>query len=268
MEAINNIVLGLIQGLTEFLPVSSTGHLVILHTLFGATESDLAFDAILQLATVMAVIIYFHKDIWTMINAILRKLSRLPVNDKEITMAYALMIGTVPAVILGLLLENFMETLFRSPLIVAVVLIAGSILFMYAEWQYLNKPRQEKMTLMKGLKIGLFQCLALIPGMSRSGASIVGGMLMGLSRAESARFSFLLAIPIIAGSGLKKLLDLITSDAQFEWTGLLLASIIAFTSGIFAIKFMLTFVRKNTLWPFIWYRIALAILVLFLFYFA
>lgn len=264
MEAVNSIFLGLLQGLTEFLPVSSTGHLVLLHYLQGAGEHDLAFDAVLQLATVLAVVIYFHKDLISMANQVLRQLSRLPVNKKEITTAYALMIGTIPAIIAGLLLESYMETVFRHPLIVASVLIAGSVLFMYAEWHYLKHPREEKITLWKGLQIGLFQCLALIPGMSRSGASIVGGMLMGLSRAEAARFSFLLAVPIIAGSGGKKLLDLLSSDTTFNWGSLALAAVVAFLAGLFAIRFMLSFVRRHTLWPFIWYRIVLAGVVILL----
>lgn len=267
MDAMNSIFLGLLQGLTEFLPVSSTGHLVLLHEFFGAGENDMAFDAVLQLATVLAVIIYFRRDLFTLGNALLRKLSRLPVNEKEITLAYALMIGTLPAIALGLLLESYMETVFRNPLLVAGVLVAGSILFIFAEWHYQSHKREEKITVGKGLMIGFFQCLALIPGMSRSGASIVGGMLFGLTRAEAARFSFLLAVPVIAGSGLKKLLDLMTGGLAVEWGSLILAAVVAFLAGLFAIHFMLSFVRRHTLWPFIWYRLVLAGFVVFFFYF-
>lgn len=267
MDALNSLWLGLLQGLTEFLPVSSTGHLVLLHSIFGAGENDLAFDAVLQLATVLAVIIYFRKDIKEMVNAVLRQLSRLPVNEKEITLAYALIIGTIPAVILGLLLESLMETAFRNPLLVAGVLVAGSFLFMLAEWHYLTKRREDKITLSKGFRIGLFQCLALVPGMSRSGASIAGGMLLGLSRTEAARFSFLLAIPVILGSGMKKLLELMVSGVSIDWLSLGVAAVVAFLSGLFAIHFMLSFVRRHTLWPFIWYRIILATLVVLIFYF-
>ncbi len=264
MDVVSSIGLGLLQGLTEFLPVSSSGHLILLHSIIGSTVNDLAFDAILQFATVLAVIFYFRSDIWTLANALLRKLSRLPVNQKEIVTAYALIIGTIPAVIFGLLLESYMETIFRSPLLVAGVLVIGSILFMYTEWVYMNNPRDNKITIYKGLKIGFFQCLALIPGMSRSGASIAGGMLMGLSRDEAARFSFLLAIPIIAGSGGKKLVDLMMTGNTVDWGGLLIAGVIAFAAGLFAIHFMLSFVRRHTLWPFIWYRIILATLVVFI----
>ena len=266
MDAFSSIFLGLLQGLTEFLPVSSTGHLVILHEFLGEGTNDMAFDAILQLATVLAVIIYFWRDIVTLINAVTRKLSRLPVNEKDITLAYALMIGTVPAVIVGLLLESYMESTFRNPLLVAGFLVVGSILFAIAEWHYERKRRDDKITVRKGLLIGIFQCLALIPGMSRSGSSIAGGMLLGLSRAEAARFSFLLAIPVILGSGLKKLVDLMAASTPIDWSGLVLAAAVAFLSGLFAIHFMLSFVRKHTLWPFIWYRVVLATFVALIFW--
>lgn len=263
-----NIWFGLLQGLTEFLPVSSSGHLVLLHSVVGNGGGDLAFDAILHVATVLAVMVYFRNDIFTLVNTVLRKLSRLPVNSKEMTLAYALMIGTIPAVVLGLLLENIMATLFRNPLLVAGVLVVGSILFIVAEWFYLNKPRSNKMTVWKGLQIGFFQTLALVPGMSRSGASIAGGMLLGLSRQEAARFSFLLAVPVLGGAGAKKILELLTSDSTMAWDGILLGALAAFVSGLLAIHFMLTFVKRHTLWPFIWYRIVLASIVILIVYLA
>lgn len=266
MDVINSAFFGLLQGLTEFLPVSSTGHLVLLHELIGSGANDLAFDAVLQLATVLAVIIYFRRDLMTLLNTVTRRLGRLPVNEKDMTLAYALIIGTIPAIVAGLLLESYMETVFRSPLLVGGVLIAGSILFAFAEWYYQNHKREERITIRKGLVIGLFQCLALIPGMSRSGSSIVGGMFLGLTRSEAARFSFLLAIPIISGSGLKKMLDLMTTDSPIDWAGLSIAAIVAFVSGLFAIHFMLSFVRRHSLWPFIWYRVMLASVVFFIFW--
>lgn len=266
MDVLSAGFFGLLQGLTEFLPVSSTGHLVLLHELSGANSSDLAFDAVLQLATVLAVIIYFRRDLIVLINTVTRRLSRLPVNEKDITLAYALMIGTIPAVIAGLLLESYMETIFRRPFLVGAVLVLGSLLFAFAEWHYQHQKREEKIGIRKGLIIGLFQCLALVPGMSRSGASIVGGMLLGLSRSEAARFSFLLAIPIILGSGLKKLVDLMMDGGTTDWSGLIFAAIVAFLSGLFAIHFMLSFVRRHTLWPFIWYRLVLAAIVFFIFW--
>lgn len=258
------IALGVVQGLTEFLPVSSSGHLILARELFGIeSEYALAFDAILHLATASAVVLYFYRDITVLTNTALRKLSRLPVNERDVTLLYALAAGTVPAVLLGLTLESVMATLFRNPLLVAGVLVAGSLLFMYAEWVYMHQHQQNEMNVKKGIKIGLFQCLALVPGMSRSGSAIVGGMLMGLTRSEAARFAFLLAVPLMLGAGGKKLLELITTDAAIAWASVLVGAITAFVVGLLAIHFMLSFVRKHTLWPFIWYRIILAGFVVF-----
>ena len=265
MTILESVILGVVQGVTEFLPVSSTGHLILTRSLFDIADSNaLAFDAVLHLATAAAVIVYFSPDIWLLMQAGLRKLRKLPVNNRDETLLYSLLIATVPAVILGLSLESLMESTFRSPLLVAAVLIAGSILFMYAEWVYQNKPRTNTITVRKGFKIGLFQCLALIPGMSRSGATIAGGMLLGLSRVEAARFAFLLAVPVITGAGLKKFIEMLGSDQAVAWLPVLIGAGVSFFVGLTAIHFMLQFVRTHTLWPFIWYRLILASFVIFI----
>lgn len=268
MDIVSAIILGVVQGLTEFLPVSSTGHLILMHNLLGVEgDNSLAFDAILQLATVLAVIVYFFDDILVLIQTMMRKLGRLPVNEKDLILVNALAVGTIPAVIFGLFLESFMETTFRHPLVVAGVLVLGSFLFMYAEYRYDNCYHDKELTPKMGWKIGFFQSLALIPGMSRSGATIAGGMLLGLSRIDAARFAFLLSVPIILGSGLKKLLELITSDVAVVWAPIIFGSIVSFVVGLLAIHFMIGFVRKHTLWPFIWYRIILASFIIFVFVF-
>lgn len=267
MTAVDAIILGIVQGITEFLPVSSTGHLVLVRAFLDIESSHaLAFDAVLHLATALAVIVYFWRDIMLLANTVLRKLGRLPVNQKDMTLVYALIAGTVPAVVLGLLLESSMETLFRNPLLVAGVLVLGSFLFMYAEWVYLNRTRRPEVSVRKGFKIGLFQSLALLPGMSRSGASIAGGMFLGLTRHEAARFAFLLAIPVILGAGAKKMLELGMADDPIAWSSIGVGAAVAFLTGLLAIHFMLRFVRTHTLWPFIWYRIILAGLVVLFVY--
>lgn len=264
MELFDAILLGIVQGITEFLPVSSTGHLILTRELLGIdTANGLAFDAILHLATAGAVILYFYKDLSVLFNAVLRRFGRLPVNERDLTLVYALIAATIPAVVLGLLLESTMETLFRNPLLVAGVLVAGSLLFMYAEWVYEHSYPQNEMNIKKAFKIGLFQSLALVPGMSRAGASISGGMLLGLTRKEAARFAFLLSIPVILGAGMKKLLELIGSNTPVPWGDVLVAAIAAFVTGFLAVHFMLRFVRTHSLWPFIWYRIILAGFVIF-----
>lgn len=259
MEFLHAIILGVVQGLTEFLPISSTGHLILTREVFGMEASNaLAFDAVLHLATALAVTLYFHKDIRLLVNTVLRKMSRLPVNARDLTLVYAIVAATIPAVILGLLLESLMETMFRSPLLVAFVLVFGSMLFMYAEWVYEHSYPQNEMSILKGFKLGLFQCLALIPGMSRSGAVISGGMLLGLTRHEAARFAFLMAIPVIFGAGMKKMLDLMGSGEVVAWGAVGVGAFASFTTGLLAVHFMLKFVRSHSLWPFIWYRIILA----------
>lgn len=268
MDIFSAIILGVVQGATEFIPVSSSGHLILAHTVLGVVdENALAFDAVLQLATVFAVIVYFFDELYALIQAHIRLLGRLPVNPKDIVMLKALGMGTIPAVILGLFLESYMETLFRHPLLVAGVLLIGSIFFMFAEYQYENCFHHNDMSARTGFKIGLYQCLALIPGFSRSGATIAGGMLLGLSRSDAARFAFLLSIPLILGSGLKKLLELITSDVAVAWTPVLMGSLSAFLVGMLAIHFMISFIKKYSLWPFIWYRIILAAFIMFVWFF-
>lgn len=262
MGWIDAIILGLVQGITEFLPVSSSGHLVLIRDWLSISTTDgLAFDAMLHFATTAAVIVYFWSDIWTLIQAALRKLGKLPVNQRDITLLYALIIGTIPAAVLGFFFESIITEYLQKPLIVSGVLFCASIFFMYAEWQHYLKPAYGELTLKTGIKIGFFQALALIPGMSRSGSTIAGGMLLGLSRYESARFSFLLAIPITLGVGLKKCLDLLAEGGSVDWFLILIGVSISFVTALLVIHFFLGFIRKYTLWPFVWYGIILASMV-------
>lgn len=255
-------VLGLIQGLTEFLPVSSSGHLVVAHDLLGLTESGLAVDAVLQLATALAIVVYFRKDLLKLLSALLSKLSGRPHKAEDVRLVLALALGTIPAFIFGLLLEDVMETAFRSPQLVAYALIAGSVVMLLAELVAKRFTAQQSVTEISwrsGLLIGFFQSLALIPGMSRSGMTISGGLFLGLSREAAARFGFLLAVPIIAGSGLKKLLELGLGGELTVLGGPLFAgSVVSFLSGLAAIHILLLFVRSQPLYAFIAYRLLLA----------
>ena len=258
MNTFSAILLGIVQGVTEFLPVSSTGHLVLVRDWLQADGGNaLAFDAVLHFATTAAVIIYFRSDLWALLQTLLRKLSRLPVNQKDWLLLQTLVLATIPAVVVGLLLENFISQ-FQTPYIVAGVLFCASIFFMYAEWRYYIRPTPTSLTLAKGLGIGLFQALALIPGFSRSGATIAGGMLLGLSRYEASRFSFLLAIPITLGVGTKMLLELLQEGSAVDWTPIYIGAAVSFVTALFVIHFFLAFIRKYTLWPFVWYGIILA----------
>lgn len=261
-------ILGTLQGLTEFIPVSSSGHLILVREFLSITDAHaLAYDAVLQLATAGAVILYFSRDLWRLFQAGLRMMGRLPVDQKDKTLLVGLLVGTIPAMIAGLLLEDMMETTFRSPLLVALVLVLGSFLFIGAEYIAERKRTQKSLGVSQSFVIGLFQVLALVPGMSRSGATISGGLILGLSRVEAARFSFLLSIPIIVGSGLKKLAELLSLPEGVSLLSLAIGAGSAFFVGLFAIHFMLGYLRYHTLWPFVWYRIALAaVVVAFVFF--
>ncbi len=268
MDIVASIILGFVQGITEFLPVSSTGHLVLLHIVLGVEDvSSLAFDAILHLATALAVIVYFFDELFMLLQAVLRTLGRLPVNEKDILIVKALLIGTIPAVIGGFFLESYMDLLFRNPILVAIILILGSLLFMYAEYVYDNNFHTGNIDTGTGFKIGLFQMLALIPGMSRSGVTISGGMILGLNRSEATRFSFLLALPVILGAGAKKMLELLSSSVEVAWVPVGIGAGVSFLVGLCAIHFMVTYIKNHSLWPFIWYRITLACFVLFVAFF-
>jgi len=259
MELLDVIILGLVQGVTEFLPISSTGHLVLARELLVIDGINaLAIDAILHFATTAAVMLYFKQDLWRLVQVAMRRLSRLPVDERDMTLLYALLIGTIPAVIAGVLLEPIVSEYLRTAAVVAVILFAASLFFLYAEWRYSVAPPQGRLTLKRGFLIGLFQMLALLPGMSRSGATIAGGMLVGLTRLEATRFSFLLAIPITLGVGTKMTLDLMQEPGEVAWGMIAVGAVVAFTTALVVIHFFLAFIRKYTLWPFVWYGIILA----------
>lgn len=270
MSFLEALGLGLLQGITEFLPVSSSGHLVLARAVFGADMTyGLAFDAVLHLATVLAVIVYFRRDLYTLGQTVLRKLGRLPVNEEDARLLQALAVATVPAVVAGLLLESYVASVFQSPLMVAGFLVASAVFFMVAEYHHFRYPRGQQVTWRLALRIGFWQILALLPGVSRSGITIGAGMLYGLTRATATKFSFLLAIPIVSGAGLKKLLDiLVEGGGAVPLLPLGLASVAAFLSALVVVHWFTGFVKRNTLWPFVWYILVLASFILFAHFFA
>ncbi len=263
------IILGIVQGITEFLPVSSTGHLILARDIFGfSSENGLALDAMLHLATAGAVLAYFWRDFLTLAYNAYRMVARKGVDPDTRTLLFALLLGTLPAVGAGLYLEGYMETVFRSSTVVAWTLIVGSVIMLLAEYTHNNLHKksvsQGRLTVRKGIAIGFFQVLALMPGMSRSGATISGGLLLGLSRETAARFAFLLSFPVILGAGLKKFIELEANGALASEASVIIAgSISAFVVGLAAIHFMITFLRSHTLIPFVIYRVALALGILF-----
>lgn len=270
MTVIDSIILGAVQGLTEFLPISSSGHLIIARNFLGLDlVGTLAFDAILQLATTLAVVVYFWKDLWGLFVSFLKWVF---VKDRSgevldnMKMIGFLVVATVPAVIIGLMLEDTMDSVFRNEFLVIYTLIFGAVILYLAERSTRLKTATKPLTWTKSLIIGLFQSLALIPGMSRSGMTISGGLFMNLERDKAVRLSFLMAVPILLGSGLKKSLDILGEVGAVSINYEIVFGVLtSFVVGLLAIHFLITFLKKHTLLPFVWYRIGLAILLIFLF---
>lgn len=247
------IIAGAIQGLTEFLPVSSTGHLIIFEKLFNISQSNfgLAFDASIHLGTLAAVLIYFKKDY----------LSAFHFKNR---LFYKLIVATVPAVFFGLLLENYIETSFRQIWVVGVGLIVFSAVFVLAEKLAKQIKSKDQTTYLDSLIIGLFQSMALIPGVSRSGSTISAGLFLGLKREEAAKFAFIISGPIIAGAGLKKFLEqasTLNKDAStfgFFLIGMLSSAVF----GYLTIKYFLKYLSSNSLYAFVVYRVILGTLLI------
>jgi undecaprenyl-diphosphatase len=255
------IIFGLVHGVTQFLPISSTGHLVLLREVILISDLyALALTAVLYVATALAAATYLWRDIWLLVQVLLRKLGRLPVNERDLVLCQAVCAGTVPGIIVGF---GLWETLsqFETAPIVATVLCISAIFFMYAEWRYFTTPQRGAFTPRTGFLIGLFQALSVIPGLSRMGITVAGGMLLGLTRSEAVRFSLLLAIPITAGVGIRRLLELISTDGTVAWTNIIAAGLVSYAVSLVVIHLFLRYISRHTLWPFIWYSIILSCLI-------
>lgn len=260
--------LGVVQGLTEFLPISSTAHLRIVPALLGWGDPGTAFSAVIQLGTLAAVLIYFAGDIWRLSLAALGSLYNPQVRkSQDARLAWAIAAGNLPIVILGLGFRGWIETEARSLFVIGAMLILVGLALGLAEWHLRHRSQQIKLEQLGFVTvgvIGLFQALALIPGASRSGSTILGGMLLGLRRDDAARFSFLLGIPAILGSGLLLLPPLVADLGQIEGgTSVLLAGLLtSLLSGYAAIGFLLAFLRTRSTMVFVVYRVGLGAAVL------
>jgi len=256
MTVLQAIILGFVQGITEFLPISSSGHLIVLPQIFGwGSQQPLVFDTVLHFGTALALVVYFWRDLWNLVPR------RLAGTYHSMSL---LLVGSIPAGIIGFLFGDFFEIHFREVSTVATFLILGSVLMTLAEvFHRVLVKTYYNMSLSKGFMVGLFQALALLPGVSRSGSTISGGMFLGLSREEATKFSFLLSIPIvIVASGYK----ILHSYNQLSFDLSLLSGFVSsFIVGLFAITFLMSFVRRHSLYWFVGYRISLAVILLMFF---
>jgi undecaprenyl-diphosphatase len=265
--SIQALIMGLVQGLTEFIPVSSSGHLILVPWAMGWKDpfiNSLAFDVMLHMGTLLALILYFWRDWLTLIPAGLASIrDRSLSDDPDRKMAWLIVVATIPAVLVGPLLTDTIESWVREPARVAAMLCVGAaILWLADRWG--SKVREmEELTFGGALGIGIAQVVALVPGISRSGISIAAGLFEGLNREAAARFSFLMATPVVAGAGLWEARKLLTGEAGVnpETRLVVIGFVAAATSGVLAIHFMLEFLRRRPVTLFVVYRVLAAIAV-------
>jgi undecaprenyl-diphosphatase len=256
MSTLQAAILGLVQGLGEFLPISSSAHLVLIPWLFKWSDPGLTFDIALHIGTLIAVAIYFWKD-W--LKLITKGLT--DVRSAEGKLFWYLVAATIPGAVVGFLLEKKAETIFREPILISTMLILLGVLLYWADRKSVKHIEMNRITFKTSLFIGLSQALAIIPGVSRSGITMTMGLLMGLTREGAARFSFLLAAPIIFGAALVKLPFLI-SNPSIITINFIIGILVSFVIGILSIGFLLRYVQTRNFLPFAWYRFILGSLVI------
>jgi undecaprenyl-diphosphatase len=264
LELLQAIILGVVQGLTEFLPVSSSGHLLLGQYFLGLDQDrfGLSFDVALHLGTLVAVVVFFWWDLLRMAYAFFRSFSHRDMGDPDQRLAYLVIASTVPAALIGYLLEDFFATAVRSPWVVVFNLVLVGVLFIVAEAGGRRSRDASKMSFWQALGIGVAQAAALVPGVSRSGATITLGLFYGLRREEAARFSFLMSVPIIAGAGGLQLGEVLAEGLSL-WDGLLfvVGFVCSAVVGYLTIRFFIRFVAVHSLRAFAYYRFGLAAVV-------
>ncbi|MBU2028715.1 undecaprenyl-diphosphate phosphatase [Patescibacteria group bacterium] len=277
MESLQAIILGLVQGLGEFLPISSTAHLVLAPYFFGWQDPGLAFDVALHLGTLIAVVGFFWKD-WVEIFELAFKnqvqsfppqrdpakaVAKFKVQGYRKNILWLLIIATIPGVLAGYFLEAKAETIFRSPLIIAGTLFLAGLVLYLADKYLQHRKNLKQVDWKDSLIMGLSQAVAIIPGVSRSGATITAGLFLGLSRSSAARFSFLLSTPIILGATIFKMPELLQNGINWP---IILGVLVSALSGYLAIKYLLLLIEKVGYGIFFWYRTLLALLIIFVYF--
>ena len=272
IEIIKAIVFGIVEGITEWLPISSTGHMILLDEFIHLGVSDdfyKLFEVVIQLGAILAVVLLYFKKIWP-----LKKVNGKITLDKDILNLWGkILVACIPAAIIGLLFDDWLDEHLYNSIVVSLALIIYGVIFIIIETKHIGKRTTKKVneiTYKQALGVGAFQLLALIPGTSRSGSTIIGGLLIGLERSVAATFTFFLAIPVMAGASLLKLAKYIL-DVGFVFSGLELAilatgCIVAFLVSLFVIRFLINYIRKHDFKVFGWYRIVLGIIVLLYFF--
>jgi undecaprenyl-diphosphatase len=260
MGWIEAVVLGVVQGLTEFLPISSSAHLRLVGELFGWDDPGAAFTAITQIGTEAAVLLYFRHDIARIVLAWLGSLTGKRKGDPDARMGWLIIVGSIPIVVLGLLFQDDIETTLRDLRIVATALIVFSLILFWADRVGAKQRELKDLTVPHGIVFGFAQAMALIPGVSRSGGTITAGLFLGFTRTAAVRYSFLLAIPAVVASGLFQIPDVFAGDGPSP-VQMVVATLIAFVLGYASIAWLLRYVARHSVYVFVWYRVALGLLL-------
>jgi len=264
MDIIHAVILALVQGLTEFLPISSSAHLILVPVLTGWPDQGLAFDVAVHFGTLAAVVIYFREELLAMARSWSSSLvTRNP--DDEAMLAWAVLLGTIPLGLAGLLLHDYVETVLRSPLVIATTTIVFGLLLGYADKVGARTRCEYRLGAGRVAVIALAQVLALIPGTSRSGITITAGLLVGLDRKAAARFSFLLSVPAIAMAGVYELTNLVESVESVQWLDIFVGILVSGVSAYLCIHWFLKLLDRIGMLPFVVYRLILGVILFALF---
>jgi undecaprenyl-diphosphatase len=267
MTTLQIFILSLIQGLTEFLPISSSGHLILLPHLFGWQNQGLEMDVALHVGTLLAVLIYFWKDLWGMLTHFLTYCFsgfRTSDFDNQVRLALSLVVATLPAVVVGFLLKKMGIDNLRQVTVIATTTIVFGLVLLAADYFSPKSKGLKDITLKKGFLIGIGQAIALIPGVSRSGICISVALGLGFTRVAAARFAFLMSVPSILGAATLTAFDAIQDGIPVIWGDIALGVVFSALAGIAAIHFMLTFLARHSLTPFVIYRLLLGIAIWFI----
>ena len=264
MDSLHAIFLALIQGLTEFLPISSSAHLILVPHLLGWEDQGLAFDVALHVGTLSAVVLYFRRELVPMAQDWVRSLVTRQ-NTANSRLAWAVLWGTVPVGLAGLTLKGFIEANLRTELVIAGATIGFGVLLWLADAKGRGQRDEYSLRISDILIIGIAQALALIPGTSRSGATMTAGLMLGLSREAAARFSFLLSIPVIVLAGMLATLDLIKESVAVDWSAMIIGVMTSAISAYLCIHFFLKLLERIGMMPFVIYRLILGVVLIVMF---
>ena len=261
MDFLQVLLLALVQGITEFLPISSSGHLILAPHLFDFEDQGLALDVAVHLGSLLAVISYFRREVVQLILAWGKSLQPGSTPNTESRLAWSILLATLPVMLVGFLLHDWIAGELRSPWMIASTTLLFGLLLAWADWQGKRTRNLAALSLRDAIIIGMAQIIALIPGTSRSGITMTAGLLLGLTREAAAKFSFLLSIPTILAASLFIMIDLLQSEATVNWYVLLTGLLLSAAAAYLCIHLFLRFIERIGMWPFVLYRIFLGLLI-------